>query len=64
MMLDKLKQVAPNIAFVITKEYDQYYIWDGYGDDPINDGFEPYNVTVSTMAIINGELIKGESYLG
>jgi hypothetical protein len=63
-MLDKLKEIAPNVAFSISREYDPDFQWDGDGPDPQDEGYEPQNVTVTANAIVNGELIEGNAYLG
>lgn len=60
----ELRSVAPSIAITTSREEDLSFRWDGDGPDPRQRGFRPYDVTVSVQAIIGGELVSAEAYLG
>jgi hypothetical protein len=60
--LKKIKNERPDIAITVKWEYDPYFEWDG--DYPLEEGYEPYNVTVTASKIVNGNLIQGNAYLG
>lgn len=60
----KLANVAPSIAFTATRELDPNFTWDGDGSDPQEDGFDPYDVTVTARAIVNGNMLEGSANLG
>ncbi len=62
--IDRLKITRPEIAVVVTWEEDHDYEWDGDGEDPITEGFYPYDVCVTASRIVNGELLEGTAYLG
>lgn len=61
---DRLKITRPEIAIVVKWKENCDYEWDGDGEDPIKEGFYPYNVNVCASTIRNGELIEGFAYLG
>lgn len=60
----ELAELAPSISFGIVWEVDNYFSWDGEGPDPREEGFSPYNVTVSATSISKGKVIEGFAYLG
>lgn len=60
----KLAAIAPSIAFSVTKEFDPHERWDGDGPDPRDEGFDPYDITVTARAIVAGQLIEGDAYMG
>lgn len=62
-LLTGLRQVSPSIAFSVTRGMDQSYEWEGDGPDPLEAGYEPYNVTVSAFVIIHGEVVTGIDYM-
>jgi len=61
---EELARTRPNIAIKTTWEEDPYFSWDGDGPDPRDEGFSPYNVTVTAMTIKNGKILEGISCLG
>jgi hypothetical protein len=63
-LLAVLRSAAPNVAFSVTAEYDPNFRWDGDGPDPEDEGFEAHDVTVAAKAIVAGEELEGEAYLG
>jgi hypothetical protein len=63
-IIDRLKITRPEIAITVTWEEDHEYEWCGDGEDPITEGFYPYNVDITASTIRNGELIEGNAYLG
>lgn len=63
-LIEELRRTRPDVAVKVTWEEDPYYSWDGDGPDPVEDGFLPYNVTVTAMAICKGNLIEGHDHLG
>ena len=63
-LLEDLRIAHPDIAVSVSWEFDQYFTWDGDGPDPLDDGYEPHNVTVEASTIRNGEVITGYAYLG
>ena len=63
-LLAELRELAPSIVFSVSREIDNSYRWDGDGQDPAKDGFDAYDVTVTASAIVKGELIEGNDYLG
>ena len=62
--IEALRASRPDVAITVTREEDPYFVWDGDGPDPIENGFEPCNVTVTASTIHHGELIQGKSTLG
>ena len=62
--IEALRASLPDVAITVTREEDPYFVWDGDGPDPIENGFEPCNVTVTASTIHHGELIQGKSTLG
>ncbi len=62
--IELLKESRPDIAITVSWEPDHYFSWDGDGEDPRNDGYDPHNVTVTASVIRNGELIQSHAYLG
>lgn len=48
----------------MSRSIDPSYRWDGDGPDPVDDGFDAYDVTVTAGAIVSGKLIEGEAFMG
>lgn len=63
-ILRQLNALAPSIAFSTHRDIDRDFPWDGDGPDPLDEGFECYQVTVSAKAIIYGHEITGEDRMG
>jgi len=63
-ILFRLKRLAPSIAFEVSHERDENFVWDGNGPDPQDEGYVAYNFDVTASAIVKGETVKGESTLG
>lgn len=63
-IIDRLKIERPEIAIVVKWEEDHDFEWDGDGEDPITDGYYPYNVDITASRIVNGELLEGTASLG
>jgi hypothetical protein len=59
-----LAKAAPHIAFSVSYVEDPNFVWDGDGPDPKEDGYAPYDVTVTVHTIINGVKFEGDNYLG
>ena len=59
-----LRLSRPDIAVTVTRKADSYFSWDGDGDDPRNEGFEPCDVYVKAFAIKSGTLLEGSACLG
>lgn len=62
--IEKLKEVAPGLAVITRKTHDQYFRWDGDGEDPEKNGYLPYDVDVEVAAIHKGEFMTGRASLG
>jgi hypothetical protein len=63
-LLEKLKKIAPAIVFEVAHTRDPDFRWDGDGPDPVDDGFDAYDVDFSAKTIQFGELIEGVASLG
>lgn len=63
-LIDRLKQERPDMAIIVVRTVDEYYVWDGDGEDPRCDGLDPYNVDVIARTIRGGVEIAGCSSLG
>lgn len=64
---EKIRKLAverPDVAFRVERDLDETFVWDGDGPDPVEDGYYPYDVTVTAFTIRNGEVIEGTSTLG
>jgi len=59
-----LAKAAPHIAFSVSYVEDPNFVWDGDGPDPREEGYAPYDVTVTAHTIINGVSFEGNNYLG
>lgn len=59
-----LKLAAPSINISASKEIDHSFRWDGDGPDPVTEGLYPHDVTVTARAIVGGEMVEGNAYLG
>lgn len=62
-VFETLRELAPNVAILVEWRHDPNYQWDGDGSDPVDDGYEPYTVTVWSNAIVDGRNAQGESHL-
>ena len=60
----RLATFAPSISFSVSREIDENYRWDGDGEDPAENGFDAYTITVTARAIIDGQIVEGENSLG
>lgn len=54
----------PDVAIHVSRLYDPSCQWDGDGPDPEEDGFSPYDVSVTVYAIRAGRLYEAEATLG
>lgn len=59
-----LRKIAPKISFETTWEADPYFVWDGDGPDPKEEGYYAYDVGVRVTAIVDDVEIDGAAYLG
>lgn len=62
--VDKLKEIAPSVAIVISREPDPSCRWDGDGPDPEESGYSAYDVDVDARIIMKGELVARTASLG
>ena len=62
--IESLKKTRPEVAITVSRQIDPYFTWDGDGPDPAEEGYEPYDVTVTAITIKNGVLYTGTSVLG
>ena len=60
----RLAVLAPSIAFSVSREIDENYRWDGGGEDPCENGFDAYNVTVTASTILDGQIVEESAHLG
>ena len=60
----RLAVLAPSISFSVSREIDENYRWDGDGEDPTENGFDAYTITVTARAIVDGQIVEGDSSLG
>lgn len=49
--MDKLKQLAPNVAFSVSRDIDTDEVWDGDGPDPRENGYDAYEIEVDDAAL-------------
>lgn len=63
-ILERLRTIAPHIAFDVSYEQDPSFVWDGDGPDPADDGFYAVDVTVSAKTILKGVAFEGNAYMG
>ena len=61
---EQLKKLAPHVRFETSRELDESFVWDGDGPDPIDEGYEPYDVTVRVFIVHSGEVLDAYSHLG
>lgn len=59
----RLKTVAPNVAFGAASKKDHYYVWDGDGPDPVDEGFYAHDVEVTATAVTEGAIQTGTAYM-
>lgn len=59
-----LREIAPHVLIEVSWSVLLHHSWDGDGPDPREEGYSPYNVTVSARAIVGGEEEEGHAYLG
>ncbi len=62
--IELLRALRPDVVITVTREIDSRFSWDGDGPDPRDEGFSPYDVTVTASAIRNGVLYEGTDTLG
>jgi len=63
-VLAELKKIIPGVAISTAWDEDPNFRWDGDGPDPAEEGFVAYDVTVTARAIVAGEIVEGNDYLG
>ena len=64
-ILSALRRIAPDVLIETRWEVDPYFIWDGDGPDPVEQGYEPYDVDVSAIVVTEeNETILGHDTLG
>lgn len=61
--LEQLRAHDPSIAISVEREVDGTFAWDGGGPDPVDEGFLPYDVTVTATRIMDGRVLTGEAHL-
>ena len=62
--IEALRLKRPDVAITVTRTLDEFCTWDGDGPDPVEEGFNPYDVDVVASTIHQGELIEGRASLG
>jgi hypothetical protein len=74
----KFKKIAPSAdrltdypggrhfrcTFSASRSRDNDFRWDGDGPDPEDEGLYPYDVTISAKAIVFGQVVEGEAFIG
>lgn len=60
----ELRKLAPSVCFSASREVDPYFTWDGDGEDPVNNGYTPYDVDVTASVIVGGVLVQETDSLG
>lgn len=63
-LIQEIKAIVPHMAIKVKWELDPYESWNGDGPNPRDDGYSPYNVTVTSYTIVGGELLSGDESLG
>ena len=64
-ILSGVRRIAPNVSIKIRWQLDRYYIWDGDGPDPVEQGYVPHNVYVSAVVVTTeGKTVFGRGVLG
>ncbi len=62
---ERLKQIAPNVCFTVTREVDEFAVWDGDpAKDPAKRGMICYDVDITAAAIFLGEAYEETASLG
>lgn len=59
-----LRKLAPSFEYSVERERDENFVWDGDGPDPMEEGFEAYNVDVILQVIMDGQLYRLTETLG
>lgn len=59
-----LKKVAPSISFSVFYTIDHNFRWDGDGPDPVDEGFDAYDVDVYARTVVDGDILEGRASLG
>lgn len=59
----ELRLNAPSVVFSASREVDPYYTWDGDGQDPVAQGYEPCTVRVTASCIVDGYLLEADDVL-
>ncbi len=63
-ILSGVRRIAPNVSIKIRWQVDRYYIWDGDGPDPVEQGYVPHNVYVSAVVVTTeGKTVFGRGVL-
>lgn len=60
----RLRELAPSVVFSAERERDDSFCWDGDGPDPVENGFEAFDITVYAKAAVDGVLVEGRASLG
>lgn len=63
-LAESLAKAAPSICFLVSRDIDESYKWDGDGPDPRDEGFDPYDVDVTARIIVRGQIVQGSASLG
>jgi hypothetical protein len=63
-IFQKLRKLAPSIAFDVEHTHDPNFVWDGDGPDPSEENYLPYDVDVYARTIENGEILEGQRSMG
>src|SRR5262245_24213466 len=63
-ILANLKKLCPNISFKTTWTPDPSFRWDGDGPDPVEEGYQAYDVDVYATVIVRGDTTEGRQSLG
>ena len=62
-IVERLKIIAPLIAFSVSRTKDDTFKWDGSAPDPEDLGYSAYTIDVFARTIANGVLVEGRSSL-
>ena len=62
--IEALRLTRPDVAITVSRESDGFFVWDGDGPDPTEDGYDAYDVDVVACTIRNGALVEGRASLG
>ena len=62
--IEALRLARADVAITVSRTVDECFVWDGDGPDPIDEGFQAYDVDVVASTIRDGKLIEGRASLG